>query len=495
MEKDITSFRSTLKYLDERGELLRIKKEISPDCEVAGVIKALDSSLPILFENVKGYNIPIAASIENNLDRFASLFNTTPHEFYLKALEATKNPIPYKIVDDGPCKENVIRNINDIRDILPIIKHSPEDAGFVVGGSQQLVMLPDGGTHLSNNRTHFYGGNWGSQSNMGQGVHLEAVFLKVAEKRGKFPLTMNIGCSPAIISCASAGNMPQLWPLGTDEVGIAGALQGAPVELVKAHTVDAYAIANAEIVIEGYVDTSETVYENPIAKSQEDVGMLYFFPEFTGYLGMAYKTYKFQATCITYRNNPYYYVQMGDSFAYDVSQYPFTVAAVYDACNKVRPGLIDAVHIIQPFRGKNGIILRIKKRRRRDEGFQANMIQAAFVASPYTRLVIVVDEDVDIYNIGDVMWAINSRLDASGIYIFSGRGNATAPIGRSAALEQTGRIANIGLDCTVPFSAKYRFRRANHLRVDLKRWLGEEDIKRARSMQSEYARCIAEHGW
>jgi len=68
MEKDITSFRSTLKYLDERGELLRIKKEISPDCEVAGVIKSLDSSLPILFENVKGYNIPIAASIENNLD-------------------------------------------------------------------------------------------------------------------------------------------------------------------------------------------------------------------------------------------------------------------------------------------------------------------------------------------------------------------------------------------------------------------------------------------
>ena len=104
----------------------------------------------------------------------------------------------------------------------------------------------------------------------------------------RIPLTVNINPPPAVQLVAGTWNVRTIVPHGSDEVGIAGAFQGAPVKFVKAKTVDAYAMADSEIVLEGYLEPySENVWESDEAEKLGKQGLAKapFFPEWVGYLG------------------------------------------------------------------------------------------------------------------------------------------------------------------------------------------------------------------
>src|SRR5436189_5866862 len=91
-------------------------------------------------------------------------------------------------------------------------------------------------------------------------------------------------------------------PMGGDEIGIAGAVQGTPMRLVKARTVNAMALADAELVLEGYVDPRDRRFET---KESEDAGVqgdFHFHPEWAGYMGKAYKAPTFHVTAVTMRD-------------------------------------------------------------------------------------------------------------------------------------------------------------------------------------------------
>ncbi|MDY7038182.1 MAG: UbiD family decarboxylase, partial [Thermodesulfobacteriota bacterium] len=132
-ERDISSLRSALKFINEQDELLIIKNEVDPIYEISGISKVLDGSLGILFENIKGF--PEARCVCNLLgtrERMAIIFDIPSHkETKFQALRAIRNPIPPKIVDSGPCQENVITENIDVLKTIPIIKHTEEDAGRI----------------------------------------------------------------------------------------------------------------------------------------------------------------------------------------------------------------------------------------------------------------------------------------------------------------------------------------------------------------------------
>ncbi len=158
----------------------------------------------------------------------------------------------------------------------------------------------------------FRGKDWASIQ-LGLGSHAEEAAL---EHRGEIiPMTINICTPPAVAMVAATGFVHDLVPQGTDELGIAGGLQGSPVEICKAKTVDAYAIAQSEWVIEGYINPTERIWETEEAEKIGSHGVAPMFPEWPGYLGRAMKAFKFQATAITHRSDkPIFFTPLAQSF-------------------------------------------------------------------------------------------------------------------------------------------------------------------------------------
>jgi 4-hydroxy-3-polyprenylbenzoate decarboxylase len=388
---------------------------------------------------------------------------------------------------------------------LPILKHTEKDAGRILGGGNTFLsgQYFRGGTHVSFNRMHFRGKDWSSIS-FGSGNHPEAVAY--VEHRGEtIPMTINIGTPPAVVLAAAAGFLHTIVPEGTDELGYAGGLQGAPVEIVKAKTVDAYAIAQSEWVIEGYVDTTQRAWESDEAEKIGRPGVAPFFPEWTGYLGRAYRLLKFQATAITHRKDrPLFFTPLADSFETDMAGAPFREACFYELADRTRPGLVIDVNILAGVAGWGGhIIFQVNKRRRSDEGYQNNILAAALSAYQGLRLAVIVDEDVDIYSADDLMWALTTRVNPTTDIMkgtAGGMGQVLMPMERAGASpEREAEIrfaGGMGIDATVNFAAKWNFERSKYPvdRVDLSKFLSQEEIGKARASQSEYGRLLAKRG-
>lgn len=272
MAKDITSARGTLDFLMGQDEVLVIKGEVNPICEVSGITKACDGGPVLLFEKIKGFpGNRVVSNIFSTRERVAKIFDVPDHKrTKFKVLEALRKPLPAKVVKDAPCHENIITDRINAPNTLPFIKHTEGDAGRILGGGNTLVFRPDL-THLSFNRMHFRGMDWATIS-LPFGTHLHQLLMEIRAKRGRLPLTINIGTPPAVLTAAGGGLIPMAMPFGSDELGIAGGVQGCPIEICQAKTVDAYAIASAEWVIEGFIDTKEYVWESDEAERLDKAG-------------------------------------------------------------------------------------------------------------------------------------------------------------------------------------------------------------------------------
>ncbi|MBI4333566.1 MAG: UbiD family decarboxylase [Chloroflexi bacterium] len=506
-DRNIASLRDTLDYLRDIGELATVTEEVSPILEISGIEKALENGPCLLFEKIRGYpGVRDAGNLFARRERAEKIFGAEKTGgVKFKCQEAMRRPLPPMEVKEAPCQEVVVTENIDVMATLPILKHTDKDGGRILGGGNTLISGKyfRGGTHISFNRMNFRGKDWSSIS-FGSGSHLE--WTAYSEHRGeRLPLTINIGTPPAVIAAAAAIFLHPIVPIGADELGFAGALQETPVEIVKAKTVDAYAIARAEWVIEGYVDTKERAWETDEAEKLGKIGVAPFFPEWTGYLGRAYRLLKFHATAITHRaDRPIFYSPLANSFECDLASSFFREACYLELADRMRPGLVQDVNIIPGIAGSAGqVVFQVKKARRADEGHQRNLLSAALATGPGTRLIIVVDEDVDIYSPEDVLWALTTRLNpGTGIVRVAagGMGQALMPMERAGiavqASEEIRHEGGLGLDATVPFEGKWNFERSRHPvdKIDLNRWFSAAELARIRAQQSPYARLMSQRG-
>jgi 4-hydroxy-3-polyprenylbenzoate decarboxylase len=401
---------------------------VDPIYEITGIQRALEGGPALLFENIKGY--PGIANISNlfsRWERVAKIFNVDDFKnIKFKSLNAMKKLIPPKIVETAPCQEVVILDDIDVIATLPILKHTERDAARILGGGITFVSgeYAKGGTEVSLKRMHFQGKSWATvlwtfDSHLGE--------LAFQQKGITIPLTVNISPPPAVIMAAAAGGMHIIIPAGTDELGLAGGLQGSPIEICKAKTVDAYSIAQSEWVIEGYADTSQLVWETEEAAKAGKGGVAPLFPEWPGYLGRAYKGFKFQVTAITHRKDkPIFFSPTASALEGDIMVTVFRDAYFYELAARIAPGLVVDVHTLHGMKGLAGVVFQLKKRGSVDDGYPKAILVAVLNASAALRLAIAVDEDIDIYNADEVIWAISTRVHPSNDVVKgSGRGRRT----------------------------------------------------------------------
>ena len=499
-QKDISSFRSTLEYLKQKGELLTVKGEVDPIYEIAGIEKALENGPSLLFENIKGYpGVRDAGNIMSREQSVADIFGVPEYkDLKFKCVEAIRSPLPPKVVDEAPCQEVVIKDDIDVTATLPLIKHSEVDAGRILGGGIILSTESDiaAGNDISFKRMHFRGKDWGSINIIG-GTHLS----HITHREGRtepVPVTINIGTPPSVIMVAGTVTVHAIMPGGTDELGIAGALQGFPVELCQAKTVDACAIANSEWVIEGNIST-ESVWESEEAERLKQRRVAPYFPEWSGYLGRATSTFKFQVTAITHRKDrPIFYTPLANSYENENMADPLREACLYELAERMVPGLVIDVNILHAFKSYLGAVYQVKKRGSADDAFPRNIVAAAIPAATL-RLAIIVDEDVNIYDAEDVLWAIATRANLE-TGIFTGApgsiGLSALPFADVQRSQGTWSEGGLVIDATVPFSAKSKFPRTRYPvdRVDLTKWFSSGELAAIQAQQCQHARFLARIG-
>src|ERR671933_2908285 len=270
-KKDITSLRSTLEWLDSQGDLLKTDVEVDPDLEITGLQKHLDGGPVLMFNHVKGK--PHARAITNlfsDINVVDRMFGFDgPTDRTKRIAHAMTRPLkPVEIAqDEAPCQEEVITDDLDVNKYITAIRHTELETELTVGSGISCVIGDyfDGGSHIGYNRMNFRWGNIGTFQ-ASPGSHMWQIITAHYRDEKPIPLTMCFGVPPACTMVAGGGFDYVILPKGCDEVGVAGAIQGSPIRIVKARTVDAWALADSEYVLEGLLHPRDKRYETAEAE-------------------------------------------------------------------------------------------------------------------------------------------------------------------------------------------------------------------------------------
>ena len=176
------------------------------------------------------------------------------------------------------------------------------------------------------------------------------------------PLTFCFGVPPACTLLAGAAFDYVILPYGCDELGVAGSAQGFPVRVVKARTVDAWAIADSEVVIEGYVDPRDRRFETAELEADQTQGKHHFHPEWAGYMGKAYKAPTFHVTAITMRKDAKRIIYCLGAHTLDEHNIDTSIreAAMFELCHRLQPGIIQDVNIPYCMTDWGGAIIQVR---------------------------------------------------------------------------------------------------------------------------------------
>lgn len=407
-------------------------------------------------------------------ERVSRLLGAPKRELSMQMARAVKAVIPPVDIGDkpAPCQEVVWRADDkdfDLRKILPAPTNTSEDAGPYFCMGLVLGSDPDDrkNVDVTIHRLCVQGKDELSIF-FAPGRHIDA-FRRKAEERGEpLAVSVNMGLDPAIY--ISAGFEAPTTPFGFDELCVAGGLRGKPVELVECLTVPQKAIAKAEIIIEGIILPDVRVAEDQNSKSGKAM------PEFPGYTGDANPSLPvIKVKAITTRKNPVLQTLVGPGEEHvSLAGIP-TEASIYNAIEDALPGLLKNVYAHSAGGGKFLAILQLSKRNSTDDG---NARQAAVIAlAVYRELknVILVDEDVDLFDTDDVLWAMQTRFqgDMDTIFVPGLTGHVLDPSQSqlyNPRLPEKGTTCKKIFDCTVPYHLKSHFKRAAFKEVDPSLW-------------------------
>src|SRR6266852_6320515 len=298
--------RTALDWLRGQGDLIETDKPVDPDLEITGLQKHMDGGCPVLFNNVKGKpNHRVITNLFGDISIINRMFGWKDDaERVRKLAHALSHPLkPVEIAQsEAPCQEFVVEKPDDVNKWMVPIRHTTYEPELTVGSGIRCVTGAqfDGGSDLGYNRMNFRWGNVGTFQ-ISPGSHMWQVVNKYYKSKEPVPITMCFGVPPACTLLAGAGFGSAIMPVGCDEIGIAGAVQGAPIRLVKARTVDAMAIADSELVLEGYVNPRDRRYETKESEDANVQGRFHFHPEWAGYMGKSYKAPTFHVTAVTMR--------------------------------------------------------------------------------------------------------------------------------------------------------------------------------------------------
>jgi UbiD family decarboxylase len=388
-------FRTYLQVLEQAGDLIRINRPVTVEYEAGAICRQLsDADGPaVLMHKIEGCDWPLAANVFGTRRRIARALGTTESEMLehvAKCLKSRIEPVPFR--GSSPrCQEVVIEGDDvDVRK-LPFPLWNVGDGGRYITAGMFIARHPEFGWNIAHHRGQIYGPREIGIC-MAPEHHLRFVADDGRARGERAEAAYVIGVRPSIEIAASSD-----FPLNDYEINIAGALEGRPIEMVKCRTVDVEVPEDSEIVIEGYFG-GEIREEGP-------------FVEYTGYQTPIVNSPVFTITAITHRRDPIVqgvfagkppcetdtlWRELEESDAFDTLRRRFPLlVALHRPPSLARDFL--AVLQINPKRARPGII--------------KTLMLATSAVMLRLKYVICVDDDIDIYNISDVMYAVATRCD------------------------------------------------------------------------------------
>ena len=484
---EVTDLRSALALLETMpGNLVTTDVEVDPEAELSGVYRHVGAGGTVMrptkidgpamiFNNIKGHpDARVLIGLLASRQRVAALLGTTKEDLGKLLCRCAQNPIEPVVTDDpAPCQEVIHRVTDpdfDLYKLIPAPTNTPKDAGPYITMGMCYATHPDTGrSDVTIHRMCIQSKDELSIFLMPGARHIGAMAERATELGRPLPISISIGVDPAIEigSCFE----PPTTPLGYNELAIAGALRGTPVVMHKCVSIEENCIANAEYVIEGEIQPGVRVVEDQNSHTG------YAMPEFPGYNGRASsECWLIKVKAVTTRTHPIMQTVIGPSEEHvNLAGIP-TEASIWGLIEKALPGKITNVYAHPSGGGKYMAVLQCRKTVHTDEGKQRQAALLAFSAFPELKHVILVDEDVDIFDSRDVLWAMNTRFQGDRD-IVTIPGVRCHPLDPSSNPEYSPSIPDIGVscktifDCTVPFHMKERFQRAEFLDVDPRHWL------------------------
>ncbi len=487
MAMEVTDLRSALELLRTMpGQLVETDVEADPMAEISGVYRHVGAGGTVMrptqegpamiFNNVKGHpDAKVLIGLLASRRRVGALLDCDPKKLGFLLKDSVANPIPPVEIprERAKCQEVVHLATDpdfDIRKLVPAPTNTEEDAGpYITLGMCYATSPETGVSDVTIHRMCLQGKDEISIFFMPGARHI-GHFYELAEARNEpLPISISIGVDPAIEIAACFE--PPTTPLGYDELQAAGAIRHKPVELVKCLAINERAIANAEYVIEGEVLPGRRVREDMNSNTGKAM------PEFPGYCGPANPSLPIiKVKAVTTRKNPIMQTCIGPSEEHVSMAGIPTEASILAMVEKAMPGRLLNVYCASSGGGKYIAVMQFKKSVPSDEGRQRQAGLLAFSAFSELKHVFLVDEDVDPFDIKDVMWAMTTRFQADKDIIMipgvqcHGLDPSNNPKYHSD-IRTVGVACKAIFDCTVPFDQKDRFERAKFMEVDPKKWL------------------------
>ncbi len=393
MFQDLRTFLVTL---EEKKLLRRVRTEVDWDFEVGAIQRRVfDREGPaLLFERVRGYDWPLLSGLLATPERYALALGCPMQmrSIIQRVQAAAAEPVAPVLIEAGPCQENV--DSNGSIDLLefPVPKWHRLDGGRYIG-TLGLVITKDPDTRIRN--IGIYREQVLGRNRLGLNATQQVGILwQKWRRQGKpMPVATAIGVDPCTLaaSCVQA-------PLGLDEFGISGALRGSPLPLVRCVSQDLEVPATAEIVLEGEITADgELADEGP-------------FGEFTGYYGMMTKSPVINLTAVTYRNQP---ILQGTLEGRPPSESTMLRSVGHTAGAAIRLGRmnlpgIHEVYISDMSCANFMVIVSLEKQFY--FGHARQVIEAVWANMHIAKWVIVVDDDIDVFDRRQVEWALSTRV-------------------------------------------------------------------------------------
>jgi 4-hydroxy-3-polyprenylbenzoate decarboxylase len=444
--------REFIRALEKQGELKRVALEVDPHLEITEFAdRAVKNNGPaLLFEKPKGSRVPLLINafasmrrmqialgvddIEVVAQRIAGFLEMQKPEGLLDKLKllpklAELNAAFPKIVSGGPCKEVIRREFS--LDEFPILHCWPGDGGRFI--TLPMVFSKDPATGKRNCGMYRMQVFDGRTTGMHWQKHKQGADhyrrLTAEGKQTRMPVAVAIGSDPATLFSSILPLPPSI-----DEMLFSGFLRGKAVEMVKCETCDIEVPANAEIVLEGYLNLGEMRREGP-------------FGDHTGFYSLDDDYPVFHIECITHRKHPIYPATI-------VGPPPMEDFYMGKAIERIflplmRMQLPEVRDICMPAEGvfHNLILVSMKK----SYPGQARKVMHAIWGlgqAMFSKCIVVVDEDVDVQNVAEVAWKALNNIDPQRDIEFC--------LGPVDSLDHASRMLNFGSKMGVDATAKWQ---------------------------------------
>jgi UbiD family decarboxylase len=425
--------REFLDSLEKEGELHTIAAQVDPKHELGAICKIFNerpNSPALLFENVKGSTIPVVGQLLASDRRVALALGLSQKNVFDETVRRASAPIPTRLVANGPCQEVVMEGSEVDITKLPLCTNNPSDGGPYITAGHVIIKDPEYGNNLAIYRMMLVSKN--EVTIRFTPGHDGYDFIKNAEKRGqkKFEVAVCVGVPPAVYVAS------QFEPrAGVFELEIAGGLAGEAIDVVKCRTIDLEVPALAEIVLEGELTVpAKTGDEGP-------------FGEFCGYTTARVPNERIMTVkAVTQRKNPIYHnIWLGkpphEHLYVDALTY---AVAAYQELKPAYPALKKAY--APPWGVSIVLILQLEKRLMRPGIVNNILASSLYTRSGKWKHVIVVDEDINLEDPNEVLWALTTRFQpATDMFVIPR--SITSSLEPSASAE--GLTSKLMLDLTI----------------------------------------------